>query len=94
MTERDTLIEKYRTQYPRLTKRRMKQEIELTAAEREQTFSTWADNELAQNAVDAATVTELQAAKAIIGRLRNNTATNDDRNKAILWLIKQVRNDV
>jgi hypothetical protein len=94
MTERDTLITAYRTKYPRLTKRRAKQEIELTAAERETTFATWADNELAQNAIDATAVTELQAAKAIIARLRNNTATNDDRNKAILWLIKQVRNDV
>jgi hypothetical protein len=47
-------------------------------------------NETAKDQADQDT----SNAKLIVGRLRNNTATNDDRNKAILWLIKQVRSDV
>lgn len=30
---------------------------------------------------------------AIVGRLRNNTATNDDRNRAILFILRTLRAD-
>jgi hypothetical protein len=38
--------------------------------------------------------TNFQNMRAIFDRIRNNTATNDDRNKTILWLAKQIRSDI
>lgn len=58
-------------------------------------------------AIDAAAQTTLEAELvvdqeaqdrvtrlAIIGRLRNNTATNDDRNRAILFILRTLRADI
>lgn len=66
----------------------------LSPEDRLNRLTQWA-NDIRNSELTAETITvEENQRRAIASRLQNNTATNDDRNKAILWLIRQLRPDV
>lgn len=83
-----------RTRYPRLDIQDNDEKKQLVGADYDNAISTMAietqNIETLVETNDADRTTRL----AIIGRLRNNTATNDDRNRAILFILRTLRADI
>lgn len=94
MSDRATVLAELRAEHPKLRVREGGQDRDLSPEEYEPRLAEMADTIIAQRtAADQETQT-VTAARAILNRLRNGTATNDDRNRAILFLLRYVRADL
>lgn len=94
MSDRETIETHFRENYPQLKKIVDNVEQSLTSEEYETRITEMTDAELERIAAETQELQQTNTAKAIVNRLRNNTATNDDRNRAILFILRYIRNDL
>ena len=94
MSDRAAVLADLRASYPKLKIREGKADRELTPEEYDSRLGEMADAVMEQRTATNQEEQQTTAARAIIARLRNNTATNDDRNRAILFILRYIRSDL
>lgn len=90
MSDRTQVLAEFRAEHPTARVYEEKRYREMAPEEYETWVASSVDQIVANRNSAAADATDLGAVRAVLLRLRNNTATNDDRNRAILYLARRI----